>query len=104
MKSKISTKARIFHMLRRAMKYNYINGINGIIACPSGWVPQWVFTDILLCGSTEGKRRLRELRADPEMQSKYIWEKKHDKHDWYYRIRPRPKQPSQLRMTLAEAR
>jgi hypothetical protein len=105
-----TTKQRVFNILEHAMVcwerdralsvmvrdvYDHDQLIN---LKPGGWVPQSVFANVTITGSTEGKRRLRELRADPELQDHYVFEKKHDGQRWYYRIRSR----AALKMTLAE--
>jgi hypothetical protein len=55
----------------------------------NGFVSQSVFANPNITGSTEGKRRLRELRADPELQKKYRFEMKNEGNRWSYRILPR---------------
>lgn len=56
-----------------------------------GFVPQSVFANPTVTGSTEGKRRLRDLRQ--ELANKYLFEKRHKKLNgksiWEYRILPR---------------
>jgi len=99
----MTVRQRVLNILVLAMNEGkigtmYVEG--ELVSCPDGWVSQWVFASIHLCGSTEGKRRLRELREDEELQKKYVFEQKHEGQKWYYRIRKR--EPAQLKMALAE--
>ena len=90
-----SVKQRVFEILELAMKDNlyrqfgYILYAHQRINCVNGWVSQSAFANPTITKSTCGKRRLRELRADPELQAKYTFEKKHERNRYYYRIMPR---------------
>ena len=90
-----TTRQKVLEILQLAMT-EHLNGRSGMIyyqgvpiPCPDGFVPQWALATIHIVGSTEGKRRLRELRADPELQQKYVFEKKKIERNWHYRILPR---------------
>jgi hypothetical protein len=87
---KPTTKQRVFHLLRSAMRHHQITSSMGeLLVVKQGWIPQWVLSSIAWCGSTEGKRRFRELRNDPKLHDHYVFETKKEGHDWYYRIRTR---------------
>lgn len=60
-----------------------------IVYHKDGWVPQSVLANPTITNSTEGKRRFRELRADPELQKKYIFEIRHRGRHYEYRILPK---------------
>ena len=83
-----SVKQRVLELLIEAWKDKFFYD-GRVIPCPDGWVPQWALCSISIVGSTEGKRRFRELRADPNLQKRNIFETKKEGHNWYYRIRPR---------------
>lgn len=89
---KPTTRQRVLDILLLGMRGANIGSMylqGELIKCRDGWIPQWVFASIRFCGTTEGKRRLRELRNDPDITAKYEIETKHEGHDWYYRIRER---------------
>jgi|GEM_PF-2722095 len=99
----MTVRQRVLNILLLAMHEGrtgtmYVAGER--VPCPDGWVPWWVFSSIHLCGSTQGDRRLRELREDEELQQKYLFEKRHEGQKWYYRIRKR--EAAQLKMQLVE--
>jgi len=101
---KKTVKQRVLDMLESAlhahdagMSYFYFQGPDGKafdIPLHEGYIPQSHFCNPRITGSTEGKRRLRELRQ--EMFSKYKFEIKrfHGGMKGYggmvgYRIKPR---------------
>jgi hypothetical protein len=96
---KKSVKQRVLEILKRAMydhmilRRGHVFYANQVIYIKDGWVPQSVFANPSITGSTEGKRRLRELRADPELQKKYRFEMKNEGKRWSYRIVPRDNEP-----------
>ena len=98
---RISTKIRVWKILLAALhdnldarqktkctikRYIIINGQT--IPVPDGYVPNWVFASIPLCGSTSGIRYLRQGRGFlPEQYSnQYDFQKKKIGHTWHYRI------------------
>ncbi len=85
----MTVEQRVLELLIQAREQHCLNDHGDFIPCPGGWIPWWVFSTINMCGSTQGDRRLRELRADPKIIAKYIFEKKHDGQKYYYRIRLR---------------
>lgn len=91
---KKSVSQKVLEILKLAM-YDYLIHHNGfinyngqIIFVKGGFVSQSVFANPTVTGSTEGKRRLRELRADPRLHKKYNFEKKIEHGRWSYRIMP----------------
>ena len=96
-----TVRDRVLNILITAMnEHSIANGYDTIL-CSGGWVPWWVFSSIAWCGSTQGDRRLRELRVDSKVTSHYIFEQKHDGQKYYYRIRPKPV-VAQSRLSFAE--
>ena len=93
---RISTKIRVWKILLAALhdhldarqKTGYIIIEGQTIPTPDGYVPNWVFTSIQLCGSTSGIRYLRQGRGFlPEKYSnQYDFQKKKIGHTWHYRI------------------
>jgi hypothetical protein len=93
---RISTKIRVWKILLAALhdnldarqKTGYIIIEGQRIPAPDGYVPNWVFTSIQLCGSTSGIRYLRQGRGFlPEKYSnQYDFQKKKIGHTWHYRI------------------
>ena len=82
-------RERVLSILAMAMNEHAISNGYETMPCPDGWVPWFVFSSIDWCGSTQGDRRLRELRTDPKIIDKYDIEKKHDGQKYYYRLRQR---------------
>lgn len=82
----MTVEQRVLELLIQAREHHFILDGTAVISCPGGWIPWYVFSSISICGSTQGGRRLRELRADPEITAKYIFEKKNDSQKYYYRI------------------
>ncbi len=91
-----STKQRVWHILLAAM-HDYLDArqrtgyivIEGqTIKCPDGYVPNWVFASIPLCGSTSGIRYLRQGKGFlPEQYgNQYNFQKKKIGHTWHYRV------------------
>lgn len=60
---------------------NFLNTSLGKIHTPDHWIPQWALCSIKLVGSTEGKRRLRELRT-----AGCVITMKRIGHDTFYRL------------------
>ncbi|MBA7470147.1 hypothetical protein ES707_05425 [subsurface metagenome] len=91
-----TTKQRVWHILLSAMhdfmdarqKTGYIVIEGQTIPCPDGYVPNWVFTSIPLCGSISGTRYLRKGKGFlPEQYGdQYDFQKKKIGHVWHYRI------------------
>jgi hypothetical protein len=104
---KTSVRQKVLEILQRAMtdhlylKKGHILYAGKMIFVRDGFVAQSIFADPTITGSTEGKRRLRELRADVAMQEKYIFEMRHQKNHWEYRILPHSNQ-SEFRLKFAE--
>ena len=82
---RISTKIRVWKILLAALhdhldarqKTGYIVIEGQTIPTPEGYVPNWVFTSIQLCGSTSGIRYLRQGRGFlPEKYGNYDFQKK----------------------------
>lgn len=115
-----STKERVWHILLGAMhdfldvrqKTGYIIIEGQTIPIPDGYVPNWVFTNISLCGSTSGLRYLRQGKGFlPAEHPDYDFQKKKIGHVWHYRIRPipeyylmkfKPLKKSKLKIRFAE--
>lgn len=95
-----TAKLRVLQLLEFAMKI-HDQGRKQFTACDGdvmvylydGYIPQSVMCNPAIVWSTEGKRLFRYLRADPEMQKKYVFEVKRFSGDngirWGYRIRKR---------------
>jgi len=93
---RISTKIRVWKILLAAMhdnldvrqKTGYIIIEGQTIPTPEGYVPNWVFASIPLCGSTSGIRYLRQGRGflPEQYNNQYDFQKKKIGHTWHYRI------------------
>jgi hypothetical protein len=96
---KAPVRQKVLEILQRAMtdhlylKKGHILYAGKMIYVRDGFVSQSVFADPTITGSTEGKRRLRELRANPDLQNKYVFEMRHHGRFWEYRILPRDNEP-----------
>lgn len=98
----MTVEQRVLELLIQAREHHFILDGAAVISCPGGWIPWYVFSSISICGSTQGDRRRRELKANPEINAKYIFEKKHDGQKYYYRITPR-QATAQSNLAFAES-
>jgi len=107
MSKKISVRQRVWSLLCAGLenyendhKWFYFLGADGCqydIQMHDGFIPQSHFANPHVVGSTEGKRRFRELRR--EMGDKYRFQVRKIGDLWGYRIR-RIEEPAQVRMQM----
>ena len=93
--NRISTKIRVWEILLTALhdnldmrqKTGYIIIESQTIPTPDGYIPNWCFTSIQLCGSTSGLRYLRKGKGFlPSEHPEYDFQKKKIGRVWHYRI------------------
>lgn len=109
MSKRISVRQRVWSLLCAGLENNengeswfYFLGDDGCqcdVQMHDGFIAQSYFADPHVVGSTEGKRRFRELRS--EMADKYKFQVRKFHWGWGYRIK-RIEQPAQLKMQMAE--
>ncbi|HEC87924.1 MAG TPA: hypothetical protein ENI52_01250 [Thermoplasmata archaeon] len=93
MKNRKTTKQRVLEILKLGMKFKreshfLYNGVK--IPNYGGWIPQWVFAETKIVGSTCGKRRFRDLKT--ELLPDFTTEVKNEGRRYFYRLvdlRPR---------------
>lgn len=110
MSKKISVRQRVWSLLcgglenyENGEKWFYFLGADGCqydIQMHDGFIPQSHFANPHVVGSTEGKRRFRELKSS-DLAEQHKFEVRKFTWGWGYRIK-RVEQPAQLKMQLAE--